>query len=220
VETRREQIYNTAGTLFSRRGYAATSVRDIARELDLQGGSLYAHIASKEDVLWAIVAGAAEQFFAAVGPIVATDSPAAERLRAMIAAHVGVVATQPERATVFLYDWKYLSPSRRETIAAQRDEYEALFRAAIAEGIAAGTFAPADPKLAATLVLSALNGIPGWFRADGPLGAEDVAEGFADMLLRGLISRVGGEAVSGYGSRPCYPPTRLPAYPTHTRSDL
>jgi AcrR family transcriptional regulator len=189
VETRREQIYNTAGALFSRRGYAATSVRDIARELDLQGGSLYAHIASKEDVLWAIVAGAAEQFFAAVRPIVATGSPAPERLRAMIAAHVGVVATQPERATVFLHDWKYLSPPRRGTIAAQRDEYGGLFRAVIAEGIAAGHFAPADPKLAATLVLSALNGIPGWFRADGPLSAEDVAEEFANMLLRGLLAR-------------------------------
>ncbi len=59
METRREQIYNTAGTLFSRRGYAATSIRDIARELDLQGGSLYAHIDSKEDVLWAIVSRAA-----------------------------------------------------------------------------------------------------------------------------------------------------------------
>jgi AcrR family transcriptional regulator len=191
VETRREQIYNTAGALFSQRGYAATSVRDIARELDLQGGSLYAHIASKEDVLWAIVAGAAEQFFAAVRPIVAAGLATPERLRAMIAAHVGVVATQPERATVFLYDWKYLSPPRREAIAAQRDEYEALFRAVIAEGIAAGAFAPADPKLAATLVLSALNGIPGWFRAAGPLGATDVAEGFAGMLLRGLVARDG-----------------------------
>src|SRR5690349_502292 len=107
----------------------------------------------------------------------------------MIAAHVGVVATQPERATVFLYDWKYLSSPRREQIAAQRDEYERLFRAVIAEGIAAGAFAPADSKLAATLVLSALNGIPGWFRANGPLSAEDVAEGFADMLLRGLVAR-------------------------------
>ena len=100
-------------------------------------------------------------------------------------------ARQPERATVFLYDWRYLSSPRRETIAAQRDEYEGLFRAVIAEGIATGAFAPTDPKLAATLVLSALNGIPGWFRSDGPLSAEDVAEGFADMLLRGLVARDG-----------------------------
>lgn len=192
METRREQIYSTASALFSRRGYAATSVRDIARELDLQGGSLYAHIASKDDVLWAIVAGAADEFFAAVRPILATRQPAPEQLRALIAAHIGVVATQPERATVFLHDWKYLKSPRRETIAARRDEYEGLFRAVIAEGIASGAFAPTDPKLAATLVLSALNGIPGWYRADGELCAAAVAAGFADLLLRGLTSRVGG----------------------------
>lgn len=197
METRREQIYSTAGALFSRRGYAGTSVRDIARELDLQGGSLYAHIASKEDVLWAIVAGAAETFFAAVGTIVAAELPATERLRAMIAAHVGVVAGRAVQATVFLHDWRHLSSPRRERIAAQRDEYEGLFRAAIAAGIAEGAFAPTDPKLAATLVLSALNGIPAWYRPDGGLSADAIAASFADLLLRGLAARdnsVGREA--------------------------
>ncbi|MGN6756635.1 MAG: TetR/AcrR family transcriptional regulator [Thermomicrobiales bacterium] len=189
TETRREQIYNTAGALFSRRGYAATSVRDIARELDLQGGSLYAHIASKEDVLWALVSGAAAQFFAAARPIVAADLPPADRLRALIAAHVSVVAGQADRALVFLNDWKFLSSPRRETIAAQRDEYEGLFRAAIADGIAAGDFAPTDPKLAATLILSALNGIPVWYHQHGALSAEAVAARYADLLLAGLQQR-------------------------------
>lgn len=189
METRREQIHSTAGALFSRRGYAATSVRDIARELDLQGGSLYAHIASKEDVLWAIVSDAAERFFAAARPLAASDAPATARLRGMIRAHVAVVTGQLDRATVFLHEWRFLSPPRRERIAMLRDEYEALYRATIAEGIAAGEFAPTDPKLAATLVLSALNGIPGWYRPDGPLSAEAVADHFTDTLLHGLARR-------------------------------
>ena len=189
MDTRRKQIYTTAGALFSRRGYAATSVRDIARELDLQGGSLYAHIASKEDVLWGIVSDAAERFLATARPLAASDRPAAERLGGMIRAHIGVVAGQLEHATVFLQDWKFLSPDRRETIAALRDEYEGLFRATIADGIAAGSFAPTDPKLAAMLVLSALNGIAGWYRPDGGLSAGEVAEHFAETLLHGLIGR-------------------------------
>ena len=190
METRREQIYSTAGSLFSRRGYAATSVRDIARKLDLQGGSLYAHIASKEDVLWAIVADAADRFFAAARPLADSDAPATARLRGMVHAHTGVVTGQLERATVFLQEWRSLSPPRREAIAARRDEYEGLFRATIAAGIAAGEFAPADPKLTATLVLSALNGIPGWYRPDGGLSAEAIADHFADTLINGLARRV------------------------------
>jgi AcrR family transcriptional regulator len=189
METRREQIYSTAGALFSRRGYAATSVRDIARELDLQGGSLYAHITSKEDVLWAIVADAAARFFAAARPLADADAPAPQRLRGMIHAHIRVVTGQRERATVFLQEWKFLSPARRAETARRRDEYEGLYRATIADGIAVGAFAPTDPKLAATLVLSALNGVPGWYRPDGDLDADAIAARFADLLLNGLTSR-------------------------------
>jgi AcrR family transcriptional regulator len=189
TQTRREQIYDTAGALFSRRGYAATSVRDIARELDLQGGSLYAHIESKEDVLWAIVSRAAEQFLATARPLAARDAPATARLRGMIHAHIAVVTGQVERATVFLQDWKFLSPERREAIRAQRVEYEGLYRAVIADGVARGEFAPADPKLAAMLALSALNGVHLWYRAGGGLGPDEIADRFADMLLHGLVAR-------------------------------
>ncbi|MEO8208725.1 MAG: helix-turn-helix domain-containing protein, partial [Chloroflexota bacterium] len=53
--TRRRAIEDVASELFREHGYAATSVRDIARAVDIQGASLYAHVTSKEDVLWAIV---------------------------------------------------------------------------------------------------------------------------------------------------------------------
>ena len=52
--TRRQAIEDVASDLFRERGYAATSIRDIARALSVQGASLYAHVTSKEDVLWAI----------------------------------------------------------------------------------------------------------------------------------------------------------------------
>ena len=190
-ETRREQIYQAAGALFRRRGYSATSIRDIARELDLQGGSLYAHISSKEEVLWALVSGAADRFFAAARPAAAADAPAAARLRAMIAGHIGVVTGGIEQATVFLYDWKHLSSAHRDAIGARRDEYERLFRAVIGDGIADGTFIPADPKLAATMILSALNGIALWYHRDGPVSADQLAAQYADLLLCGLQRRDG-----------------------------
>ena len=64
IETgaRRREIDDVASELFHANGYAATSVRDIARALDIQGASLYAHVASKEDLLWSIVDRAAAAF--------------------------------------------------------------------------------------------------------------------------------------------------------------
>ncbi|HET6262639.1 MAG TPA: TetR/AcrR family transcriptional regulator, partial [Chloroflexia bacterium] len=184
--TRKEQILQTAGGMFSRYGYHATTMRDIARELNIQGGSLYAHIESKEDVLWEIVERAAEQFLSAVHPLAALDQPASSRLRAMLQAHVEVVARNLDYATVFFHEWRFLSPVRRDRIKAQRDEYEALFRRVIGEGVEAGEFPHADAKLGATWVLSAGNWLYNWFSPDGPLSAAEVAGQMADFMLAGL----------------------------------
>ncbi len=183
---RKQQIVQTAGSLFSRQGYHATTMRDIARALDMQGGSLYAHIDSKEDVLWAIVERAAAEFLAAVGPPATASGPASTRLRAMLRAHVGVVARNLDNATVFFHEWRFLSPARRAHIAAQRDAYEALFRRVIQDGIDAGEFPGADARMGARLVLSAGNWLYQWFRPDGALSAGAVAAQMAGLLIAGL----------------------------------
>ena len=187
VETpRRQQIEDAASTLFRERGYAATSVRDIAQALNLQGGSLYAHVASKEDVLWSIVNRAADRFNAEVAPLAASVTPGPVRLREMIRAHVCVVTSSQKDAAVFLHEWRFLSPERRDQMAARRDAYEALFRQAIAEGIKDGEFAATDPRMTAMAILSALNGIATWYREDGPLSADEIADSYADLFLKAI----------------------------------
>ena len=71
IGTRRHEIDEVASRLFHANGYAATSVRDIARELDIQAASMYAHVASKEDVLWSIIDHAATEFETAADAAVA-----------------------------------------------------------------------------------------------------------------------------------------------------
>jgi hypothetical protein len=104
----------------------------------------------------------------------------------MIHAHVGVVVSELARSAVFFQDWRHLSAPRRAEVLALRDGYEALFRATIADGVASGELAPRDPRLAATFILTALNGIPGWFRPDGERTANEIAAELADMILDGL----------------------------------
>ena len=186
---RKEQIYSTARSLFSERGYHATTVRDIARELNIQGGSLYAHIESKEDVLWEIVNRAAEQFLGAVEPIVASGKSPADKLRDMVRAHVQVVAGNLADATVFLHEWKFLGEERRRAIAERRDRYENLYRRVIEEGVQLGAFADTDPKMAALLVLSTVNWLPQWYKSSGPLSPPEIADRFSELVLRGLEPR-------------------------------
>lgn len=185
---RRQQIEDVASALFGARGYAGTSMRDIARGVDLQGGSLYAHVTSKQDVLWAIVERAAEQFRDAVRPIVVQRGPAPQRLRGMVRAHVGVVTGSLDRASVFLFEWGFLEEPRRSQIARRRDQYEGWFRSVIAAGSASGELAVHDPKLAAIFLLSALNGLARWYRADGPVGPDLLADRYAELAVHGLAA--------------------------------
>jgi hypothetical protein len=73
-------------------------------------------------------------------------------------------------------------------MSGRRDAYEARFRSVIAEGIKAGTFAPADPAVAATFLLTALNGIVTWYRPDGRINPVLLAEIYTDMALRALLA--------------------------------
>jgi AcrR family transcriptional regulator len=186
--TRRREIDEVASGLFHANGYAATSVRDIARALDIQGASLYAHVASKEDVLWSIVDGAATAFETKAGEAVAdtATSDPVERLAALVEAHVDVVTADPERASVFVTEWRYLSGDRRATIARRRDAYESRFRTVIDDGTAVGAFRPTDTALTATFILTALNGIATWYRPGGRLSADRIADHYVDLALRSL----------------------------------
>jgi AcrR family transcriptional regulator len=190
IETgaRRREIDEVASGLFRANGYAATSVRDIARALDIQGASLYAHVASKEDVLWSIVDQAATAFERAADAAGAdaTSADPVDRLAALVEAHVEVITGDPERSSVFVTEWRYLSAVRRSAIADRRDAYEARFRSAIEDGIAVGAFHATDAAVAATFVLTALNGIATWYRPDGRLSADRIADYYVDLSLRAL----------------------------------
>jgi TetR/AcrR family transcriptional regulator, cholesterol catabolism regulator len=180
---RRRAIEDVASALFRERGYAATSVRDIARALDIRGASLYAHVTSKEDVLWAIVDRAATTFegaaeVAAAGPI--------ETLRQLVRTHVAVITNDPELASVFVHEWRHLSGERRQQVLDRRDAYEARFRRVIEQGVRDGTFRPTDPALAATFLLTALNGLAAWYRPDGRLPPTTIADQYADLAVRSL----------------------------------
>lgn len=199
---RRDDILVAAGRLFRERGYHATSMRDLAKALDLRGSSLYTHFAAKEDVLWEIVTQAAAAFEAAIDDV-PDDLPPRDKLGAMIGAHLGVVAAELETATVFFQDWLHLGPTRRGQMVGVRDAYQQRFVAAISEGHDVGEFAVDDPRLAALIVLSALNWSYQWFDPTGRLTLEDVAQSYVTFVLDGLS----GGSVGRHGAPVVTEPT-------------
>jgi AcrR family transcriptional regulator len=189
--SRRQAIEDVASELFREHGYAGTSIRDIARALSVQGASLYAHVTSKEDVLWAIVDRAATRFEQAAdaaeadAEVVHPGDPV-EALAALVRAHVDVLTRDVGEASVFVHEWRALGPERRNDILGRRDAYQARFRRRIEGGIAVGAFGMTDPAVATNTVLSALNGIATWYDPAGRLTADRIADHHVDLMLRML----------------------------------
>ena len=194
IRSRKAQIDRTATALFRARGFAATSMRELATELGLEAGSLYSHIKSKEEILHRVCFGLAEDFFAgfAAATLDAT-APLATQLRLAIEAHVRVLTHDSAASAVFLHEWRHLSEPARTEFLALRDRYEAAFRALIQRGIAAGELHAPDAAFAALTLLASLNWLPAWYRPDGKLTPDEIAHRLAEQLLQGLE----GARVSG-----------------------
>lgn len=190
LRPRKAQIDRTATRLFRARGFAATSMRELASELGLEAGSLYSHIKSKEEILHRVCFGLAQEFFTGFDAATAeTGQPVAQQLRQAIEAHVRVLTRDGAASSVFLHEWRHLSEPARSEFVALRDRYELGFRHLIQLGIDAGELASPDAAFAALTLLASLNWLPTWYKSEGKLKPEEVAHRLAEQLLFGLALR-------------------------------
>jgi AcrR family transcriptional regulator len=187
LSPRRAELVAAAARLFSERGYHGTSMKHLADSLGMLKGSLYAHIGSKEELLYEVVDEGAERFLTRAHAASAMVGTASDRLEAFLVGHIETAIEHLDAATVFLNEWRYLSEEPRADIMGKRDRYEDMVRTILSDGIRRGEFrADIDIPLAARLVLSAGNWIYAWYRESGELAPRQVGAGFADMLVRGL----------------------------------
>lgn len=183
----RHDVVEAAGRLFADRGYHGTSMRDLGRELGLNGSSLYAHVDSKEDLLVAVVEQGAELFTRAARAAGAVEDDPVHELHALIAGHVRVVLEHRDVAQTFLNEARALDDQHRSKVIAARDRYEQAFRDVIARGVADGTFAaPAGVGVASIFVLSILNALDRWYDPAGALDQPALVDAIHAFVLDGL----------------------------------
>jgi AcrR family transcriptional regulator len=184
VSARREELTRQAARLFAQKGYHGTSIGEIAAALGVQKGSLYAHIESKQDLLYETMAEGARAFHAGLDAI-PDDLPATEKIRFALRSHLRVVADQLDVATVFVQEWRYLEGERRDEILGERRRYEERIRALFREGRDLGELrSDLDDSTAALLALSAANWAYTWL-APGR-DTHELADRFYDLLLEGM----------------------------------
>jgi TetR/AcrR family transcriptional regulator, cholesterol catabolism regulator len=133
----RDRLTVEAARMFAQRGYHGTSVSDLAAALGIQKSSLYAHISGKADLLAEIALAGAAAFHAALDAL-PDEAAAGERLELALRAHLAVVESQLDVATVWLQEWRYLTGETRDVFLRERHRYEErirdLFEAAVRSG--------------------------------------------------------------------------------------
>ena len=184
MTTRRSQLTREAARLFAEKGYHGTSIGDLAKAMGVQKGSLYAHISSKQDLLYETMAEGARAFHAGLDAI-PDEAPATEKIRLALRSHLQVVADQLDVATVFVQEWRYLESVRREEIVAERRRYEERIRAYFREGRDRGELrTDLDDATAALLVLSAVNWAYTWLQPGRD--TDELADRFYLLLVDGM----------------------------------
>jgi AcrR family transcriptional regulator len=183
---RRLEILRGAAAAFRDRGYAATSVRDIARRTRMTPGNLYYYFRNKQEILYFCQEASLEVLLREARRIAQSDLPPEGRVRALVRAQVLCMLDELHGSAGHI-EFHAIPRHRLKRVIARRDAYERLVRAQVAEGIRARRFAPCDPKLATLAILGAVNWTARWYRPGGAWAPDAIADGFADLLVRGLL---------------------------------
>ena len=184
--SRKDQVIRTAAELFKVKGYAATSMRDLAHAMGIEAASLYSHIKSKEEILNILCFDMARQFIEALNQVEKKDISHSDKLREGIIAHVNVMVRDLTASAVFMNEHRHLNQPHLKEFLFKRISYINRFKRMIENGIQDGEFKPVDTKLAVMTLFSSLNWMPNWYDPVKTINPEQLGEQLADMLIMGL----------------------------------
>jgi TetR/AcrR family transcriptional regulator, cholesterol catabolism regulator len=184
-ESTRIEILKSAAAAFRRLGYHGATVEEIAAALRMKKGNLYYYFRNKEEILFACHQYSLDRILDLLDEIVRSGDRPEGKLRRLIVAFVHTILDELH-GTTLLIDLEALSPAHLKTVIVRRDRVDRGMRQIIEEGIASGAFTATDAKLVAFAVLGAVNWIPRWYKPEGPLTSQEIADRFADFLVAAL----------------------------------
>lgn len=185
---RRLEILRAAGRQFRARGFGETGMRDIAEAAELSPANLYNYFRGKQEILFFCQDTSLDRMIAALDQARRLRGRASARLRFVIVSHLRCLLDEIEGSAAHLLT-NALPTRQQRYLVAKRDRYELGVRNLIASGMRAGEFVSGDAALMARAVLGAMNWSVQWFRPDGRMAAEEIADKLADYLVRGLSAR-------------------------------
>lgn len=195
------KIRDAAIKQFCKHGYAGSSLNDVARVVEMHKATLYHYFPSKELLLADILDYAHEQITEIRTNIQSMDVTSIERLRMLLRQQTLWYLENVDLARVTFHEWTNVGDDLIEAQTEQRRLYDRFLKSLISKAQEDGFIDESTPvSVTANYITGAINAAPAWFRDDGSLTAEQMADLFAAISLRTLGSVDSGLTFDGIQS--------------------
>lgn len=208
-----KRVLDAAAKVFRDYGYAGTTMRVIAAEADLKAGSIYYHYKSKDELISAVLDLGIHAVIDGVRSALGSLAPQAsgrEKIKTAIHAHLSAIIDNGDYTLATRRVFGQVPEAIREKNLRLRNSYATIWSDILAEAQQRGELrSTANLTLSRLFILGALNWTVEWFKPGGRT-IDDVAEGFAALVLDGLISSDAVTALMPEADAPAEPPKTKP----------
>ncbi|WP_246799271.1 TetR/AcrR family transcriptional regulator [Bradyrhizobium sp. CCBAU 51753] len=189
-----EAIRKAGVRLIYENGYEAMSLRKLAAEVGIQAGSLYNHIATKQDLLFDLVQDHINDLLRELDLALAGKADPVEQLRAFVSFHVTYHMTRKREVFIANSELRSLEPKNYDAVVALRGAYEQRLAQILTDGVSDGVFEVVDIQVATFAILALLTGLCTWYRPGGRLTREAIISAHEKLVLSGVGA---AQAVTG-----------------------
>ncbi len=188
-KSKKEIIKEKASYLFRKKGYAATSMQDIALAMDMKAASLYNHISSKQEILQELLMGIAGEFTSGMEDILSSTLDTQLKLEALVNLHVQLTLHNSDSIALITGEWVHLSEPELTQYKKQRSVYEQRFLSILSACQKEGLIAKkVNIDLALYSILSSLHWLYSWHHKHPNISKIELEHQLKMVLLNGLIS--------------------------------
>lgn len=186
-QARKEEVFKTAAKLMVQKGYAGTSMADLAKAVGVNKATLYHYISSKQDLLFQILQHAMEGLERVVIEPTKQLSDPEERLREMIRLHVQGMFDNGLKFALLFPERRHLEAAQQQVVTERVMRYIALLREAMQELADEGKLQELNIDIAARHILQTIAGIARWYRKESGITKAQLVEQTVNFNMSAIL---------------------------------
>ena len=187
--TRLEAVLQSAANIFFAKGFHATSIEDVARDVGMLKGSLYYYINSKDDLLFRLLLAGIEDSDAFIAQQIDPGGEPAAQLERAIRAQIDYIIQNRVPFGLFLHEFDSLSGKRQHKLIAVMSRYNNRFVDLVRKGQEQGKLIDGEPWVIVNGILGMCNWLYRWYDPDQVSDSEQIKSVFVKMIFAGIQKR-------------------------------